>query len=176
MKKCNVCKEVRDLANYTKDRRQKDGLDRRCKHCKAKIYGKINKDERKEYRRNRYERYKSLETTKVSAYRQKHQEWWTEYSKKYAQENLGKCAAKTAKYRASRLKATPAWLTDEQLKDIERIYETCPKGYEVDHIIPLQGKEVSGLHVAWNLRHLPARLNKRKSNRLDHQECLTPAA
>lgn len=59
-------------------------------------------------------------------------------------------------------KATPKWA---DLEAIARVYETCPQGHEVDHIVPIQSKKVCGLHVAWNLRHLPKRENRLKSNK-----------
>lgn len=69
----------------------------------------------------------------------------------------------TAKRRAAKLKATPKFAN---LKKIKEIYKNCPKGYHVDHIIPLQGKNVCGLHVEWNLQYLTPSDNCSKSNKL----------
>lgn len=79
--------------------------------------------------------------------------------------NPGKYRAIRAKNRAQKLQATPAWLTEEHKAQIEQLYANRPEGCHVDHIIPLQGKSVCGLHVLWNLRFLPARENIRKGNR-----------
>lgn len=57
---------------------------------------------------------------------------------------------------------TPVWA---DLEAIELLYQLCPKGAEVDHIYPLKGKTVSGLHVLSNLQYLPISENRRKGNR-----------
>jgi len=80
----------------------------------------------------------------------------------WARNNPGKKNAKEAKRRACLSQQTPAWA---DLKAIERFYEACPLGYHVDHIVPLRGKNVSGLHVLNNLQYLPALENVSKGNR-----------
>jgi len=57
---------------------------------------------------------------------------------------------------------------------ITEFYNQRPQGYHVDHIIPLQGELVSGLHVIWNLQYLPAVENKRKRNRFEETLCKKP--
>ena len=64
---------------------------------------------------------------------------------------------------------TPVWLTKEEKAQIQTEYDLakwCTKvmqeKYTVDHIVPLKGKTVSGLHVPWNLQVIPAKANFEK--------------
>lgn len=69
-------------------------------------------------------------------------------------------------YRQARKKrvrqATPKWA---DLSAIIEFYKNCPKGHHVDHIIPLHGKIVSGLHIITNLQYLKAESNLKKGNK-----------
>lgn len=56
----------------------------------------------------------------------------------------------------------PKWA---DLQKIKEIYNNCPKDMQVDHIIPLKGELVSGLHVETNLQYLTPKENQSKGNR-----------
>jgi 5-methylcytosine-specific restriction endonuclease McrA len=79
-----------------------------------------------------------------------------------------------ARRRASKKNATPQWITLEDLVEIRKLYKAAKDisvqtgiKHHVDHIIPLNGGTVSGLHVPWNLQVLVWKENIRKSNRMD---------
>ena len=89
-------------------------------------------------------------------------------SKRYYDRHKAKCFAKSNAYRASKLNATPKWLTQEMKDEIVAIYEKARSlGMEVDHIIPLKGKGVCGLHVPWNLQIISCSDNRKKSNKYE---------
>ena len=102
---------------------------------------------------------------------------WKQHNKttcKYAQRNKNKTNALAAKRRAKVLLRIPKWLTTEQQNQIKEFYSMAkelenvfPWKQHVDHIIPLQGKTVSGLHTPWNLQILSEKMNKQKSNRFE---------
>ena len=91
---------------------------------------------------------------------------------KYAKQNRPKRNSFTAKRKAAKLNRTPPWLNKEHLQQIEDLYLIAKmfqmytgQEYHVDHVIPLQGKNVSGLHTPWNLQVLPAKENLIKGNK-----------
>ena len=90
-------------------------------------------------------------------------------SSTYRKAHLAKYAAHTMKRIAAQMKRTPSWA---DLGKIETIYAEArtmsaimDEAWHVDHVIPLQGKLVSGLHVHTNLQILPGIENVRKHNR-----------
>lgn len=84
-----------------------------------------------------------------------------EQAKQYWRDRPGEKAAHCAKRRAAQMQRTPVWA---DLEAIKFFYECCPDGCHVDHIIPLQGENISGFHVETNLQWLTAEQNIRKGN------------
>ena len=104
-----------------------------------------------------------------------------EMDKKFAQENPGLVNSYKALRRARARRAVPPWLTDEERLQIAALYDKCKEISEatgiphaVDHIIPLAGKHVSGLHVFANLRIITAEENNRRKRiwNVDKQDCI----
>jgi hypothetical protein len=148
MKYCSYCKSKKSVSEFGKCKSRKDGLQPRCKSCRVKT----NKDY---YSRNR--------------------QYYLDYEKNRYRNKKSDNVARVAKRRAKKLQATPEWLTQEHLDQIKDIYahaRDCEvvtgDQYHVDHIVPLQGKDVCGLHVPWNLQVLPAEVNQSKSNKTCH--------
>lgn len=97
--------------------------------------------------------------------------YWTtenrEKNLKKLRENRGFYNACGARRKANKKRATPPWLTKSMWEEIKQIYKSCPKGYHVDHVIPLQGYIVCGLHVPWNLQYLTPEENIRKGANIE---------
>jgi hypothetical protein len=85
----------------------------------------------------------------------------------YRRANRGQYAANAMRRHAAKLERTPAW-ADHDLIDsfyaLAGIYRDFGHEVEVDHVVPLRGRRVSGLHVHDNLQIIPSHLNKAKSN------------
>ena len=77
--------------------------------------------------------------------------------------NPGIAVAHSAKRRAAKLERTPAWADLEKIKEIYRL--AAELGMVVDHVVPLQGELVSGLHVHINLQLITAFENGSKGNK-----------
>jgi len=168
---CKVCKRASETAHRktVKGKASKASADKRylqsdkgkAKHAVARRKlesspkGKLAKSARQRKRLNTLE-YKASQA-------------------KYRQSPKGKASRNfhSTQYRAAKLQRMPSWLTNAQLTEIGAFYALAQElqilnnaPFEVDHIIPLQGENVSGLHVPWNLQILPQDLNRSKGNRL----------
>lgn len=86
---------------------------------------------------------------------------------KWTRAHPDRANAKNALRVARKLSATPRWLTNDHIVEIKAVYMHARSlGLVVDHIIPLRGEIVCGLHVPWNLQSLTKTENLKKGNRL----------
>ena len=191
------------ISEFHKSKKEKSGLSTRCKSCRH-TYNIKNREMLAEKNAIRYEKDKEKISTQQKQYYQKNRKTIIEKTAKYVKDNKekvrvssaifhmenrerrliessirqknnrGAANARNSQYRASKNKATPKWLTEEQKQQIKSFYVEADRltketgiGHHVDHIIPLQGKEVSGLHVPWNLQILTKSENNIKNNKFD---------
>jgi hypothetical protein len=158
MKTCTKCQSTKPLDGFYKRWRSPDGLEAWCKVCRLEHNRKWfdkNKDRHGELTRSWYERNKDQHL---------------ENSRAWYSANRHRKLATTAK-REERCKlATPKWIDMEEIHAVyagaRRMTERFGVLFEVDHIIPLQGKKVSGLNVPGNLQVLARSENRRKFNKL----------
>ena len=87
------------------------------------------------------------------------------------QKTNGNDRIKAARRRASKKNATPAWADLELIRDV--YIEAQYMQMDVDHIYPLKGKTVCGLHVWENLQLLPKTINIKKGNRMPTEEYIS---
>jgi hypothetical protein len=163
IKQCTKCKETKEVSEFHRDKSRKDGLRNICKVCVVSYMGKYY-IENKELVIRKSARW-------VAANRKRH----NEKCNRWAKHNRAKVNARTARRYASKTKATPGWVTNDsdmlwlitEAYDLARLRtEVTGKKWEVDHIIPLRGKDVCGLHTPFNLRVILQSENRRKSNSL----------
>jgi hypothetical protein len=143
-----------------------------CQSAYNKEYREKNREALLQADRDRYANNAEDLKAKAAKYKSENKDYYDEYNKSYYRLNKHKFLAANSKRRKVIVRATPTWLSDQHKQEIEDAYwlaqdlrATSGETYHVDHIIPLQGKDVCGLHVPWNLQILPADLNLQKGNR-----------
>jgi len=193
-KVCSKCGENKTVDEFYNDKKGKGGKASQCKSCLKAYEKKHNsKDEVKErlakYRAEYHGRNKVLHkanmktyydanreklTAQKRAYRKANREIVAAQEKKYQTNNSDKVNALVMKRRAGKLQRTPPWCGELDSFVKQEVYSMAKaRGkalgvvFHVDHIIPLQGKNVSGMHVWNNLQVITARENVRKSNKYE---------
>jgi hypothetical protein len=140
-----------------------------CKNAyKRARYHAVTKTHQNEKSRS----WKAENKARVKAYNEAYRKANPQYFKQWKQENKGLVNASTYKRRAGKMHRTPNWLLEDDLWLIKEIYDLATLrtkklglDWHVDHIIPLQGELVSGLHTPDNLQVIPAAQNILKGNR-----------
>jgi hypothetical protein len=132
-------------------------------------WGAANSEKVKAAKQKYAEENKEAVVARIKAWRDSNPEKMAAARKAWADKNKHKILAKTRKRQAAKLQRTPAWLSKDDIWMMQEAYELAAKRsklfgfqWDVDHIFPLQGKVVSGLHVPLNLQVIPAIENYRK--------------
>jgi hypothetical protein len=126
-----------------------------------------------EYKREYYLKNKERARDARRRHQQRNREEYRKRNSAYDKLHRPERAAREAFRRAQKLNATPKWLTKEQKERMKQFYierdrlrEVTGIIYHVDHIVPLIGNNVCGLHVPWNLQILPWYENLSKGNKV----------
>lgn len=142
----NKEKHKADCANRSKNLPESAKIRRRAK---AAQYRAANREKIAVKNRERYAANRERELARGLAYRRAHRAEWNAVRRQ-----------RKDKIR----RATPPWVDRSAIVEF---YRNRPEGFHVDHIVPLTGKGVCGLHVLDNLQYLPAIDNLKKGNKLD---------
>lgn len=155
----------------------------RCKQCRHLAYmntrAYVAEASRRHYLANKerhdqlsltyYYANKSARAAKMAAWYKKNQKVVALNTLAYRHAHPGFVATQRAKRRSREIQATPAWADLDAIAAIYRQAADLTKStgisHHVDHIIPLQGRHVCGLHVEGNLQILPWHHNIAKSNK-----------
>jgi hypothetical protein len=161
LKTCTKCQGAKSLEDFYKRIRTPDGREAWCKVCRLELNRKWfekNKERHSELTRSWYERNKDQHLANSS-------KW-------YAENRHRKLASVTAREKRCVL-ATPAWADKEAIvamyEKAKRMTQETGIQHDVDHIVPLRGKLVSGLHTHDNLQVITSAENKRKAAKFNYQ-------
>lgn len=179
-KKCTRCLKLLEVSAFSIHRTR--GLQCWCKSCKRGY--EIANREATNARHRRYNADGRLKAAQ-KAWRQanpkkcyaskkswiaKNPEKQREMRRRWKAKRKAQDAAAQSAREAAKALRTPEWADKRAISCFYHVAERVTKclgiRHEVDHIVPLRGEIVSGLHVHWNLRVIPGRLNWSKGNRL----------
>ena len=168
------CRKVGHRLRYT--------ASKSCVRC-ASEFRELNRETQRSYDKQRYQENperlvawrEGMRQRRASdpSYDQERREFNSFHNRNYRRRYPAKAAKATADYRAAKAQRTPSWLTEDDHWIMEEIYElsymrskATSIQHHVDHIIPLRGELVSGLHVPENLQVMEGIENSRKNNRM----------
>lgn len=187
-KKCKKCSGVKNIEDFSRDKKRADGRFPYCKtcmkaHCAAQYSS--NREKRRALRRADYVKNKEAYKARAAKWSAENKEKRREISKKYVKRNpetryatqtanrLANPGTYAAHYKARQTRkqrAMSAWANTDK---ISRIYKACAAVtrvtgvmHHVDHFYPLKSDFVCGLHNEFNLRIITASDNLTKSNTL----------
>jgi hypothetical protein len=191
MKQCRICLQEKEYAGFYPRDSTVDGYRSECKNCcveKSKArYRKDLEASRLWQRENHRKKVEANPNWHVEHYA-KNKDKMSEYNAKYyltknrekrikqvnewVANNKGRANANKKAYKIAKIQACPPGLSEEDRWMVQEVYELAQLrsdmlgfSWHVDHVVPLRGKTVSGLHVPWNLQVIPGVENMSKSNK-----------
>jgi len=166
----NNCKSCLKLLRRVNRIKNKAKIDHKVKEYKLAHLEEITKYQNQYYIDNHAEL-----RAKGNQYSRENREILNKAQRKWAKLHPDKKLAAVRKRQAAKLNRTPKWLTKEDFEKIEEFYfyaklfsETLGELYEVDHIIPLRGKNISGLHIPSNLQILTEKEHRKKGTKFPY--------
>lgn len=188
---CKKCRVDKPVPEFHVGRGTKLGVRRTCKECILAAIASES-DEKRELRRKRsaqwlkdnpetamvirkrsYRKHREKKLQGRKEWRARNLERDRQREKNYLKNNRPIVYAKNARRRAAETQAVPKWLTAIQKAQIQEFYEIAlaremqtGEKHHVDHIVPLRGEGINGLHVPWNLQVLTEFENCSKHNKL----------
>ena len=158
MKHCSNCDQIKEFTEFYTNKGQYHYYCKECTKQKNREWKQANKDKVSNYDKE---------------WQQKNKDKKSKNYKNWQVNNRAKVNSYNSYRRALEVQATPEWLTQSQKLHIQCKYSLAQMfsretgiQHHVDHVVPLKGKTVCGLHVPWNLRVIPAVDNLRKSNKI----------
>jgi hypothetical protein len=169
--KCLACRKVerterREALCAEKRKHYADNRDRLLSEKRAK-YAE-NKEKMQARGRAYHAKNREALREKSKLYYKRNPDYYKDFRKRFPE----KLNAKEIRRKTTKIQRTPAWLDEGDFWMMEQAYELAALRtkmfgfvWHVDHILPLNGKTVSGFHVPTNLQVIPGKENLVKSNK-----------
>lgn len=187
-KTCSKCRQQLPPSEFYADKSRPDGLATFCKPCRREKQRLIAANEDPQVRKQRQRLYyqnnkhacderkkewRSKNPAKPKVFTEEQLERKRESGRRHYERNKSTYLVNWARRRAAKIQRTIR-LSEEHLAQIDQMYADAKRltaetgiSHHVDHIAPLQGEMVSGLHAPWNMRVVPANENLSKGTRVN---------
>lgn len=190
MRRCRRCQSEKAIDQFGKDSSRKDGIETICRACRCvAAKERYKRDPAKHIERTKLWRLSNpgactesharwLENNRARVaelQRIRSEKWYAKHGEKmrinvseWKRKNAWRVNATNAARAAAKRKATPLWANRDVIAAIykEAVAVSLATGipHHVDHIVPLRGKSVCGLHCEANLAVIPASENISKKH------------